>query len=506
MNKTTPALSNSDSGATIPRDNKSPPPALSPLPQAAATLPLYSNSTGSVNTADSSSDEEDDSHLASPRQGTNKPVGRILPVIPTLALPAGGLELPGTKATSAFVDPFIPQAPADPRPLYLIQEEARMKTLRKKIFKSVSLEERQKASLNGTLVGMRIASPIKRVKVSRAVATNGSITSSFSPEDAARILYIADDIISCADQGTADRSISINEMQIFLKSTPYEEFMNWLTGIDKVTKKSRFHEIDIDDSQSIELLELRDALSEYLMENAALEVLHEVAMRNQQRLESAREARKTASLNATKKAGVKAKKRAQELAQKKIHDAAELIKHNTAKLNTLRHRFLAASYTSFGFDTDLASMFQSFDVNGDGTLDCAELINVVRRFLKIAPITISDADLEILFNYLDKDNGGEITNDELVDFLKEDVSEESVVIPEHLLHVEGRTNLQKLTDLINFKTPEELVFKEPRYEPGEIPWNRSTKTPRMNTTYQITGIGTTKHVPQGYETPSAIFN
>ena len=51
-----------------------------------------------------------------------------------------------------------------------------------------------------------------------------------TPETLQKCLYIADDIISCADQGTVDRAISVNEMKIFLKATKYEDFMVWLTG------------------------------------------------------------------------------------------------------------------------------------------------------------------------------------------------------------------------------------------------------------------------------------
>jgi len=146
-------------------------------------------------------------------------------------------------------------------------------------------------------------------------------------------------------------------------------------------------------------------------------------------------------------------------------------------------------------------MFKKFDKDGNGTLDCEELKGVVRRHLHISPASVSDFELETLFAFLDVDNGGTIEQDELVEFLKHDqVEGQPIALPMHLQHIGTRTHLEELTDLINFKTvvEKEDEAKVPQAPPGEIPWVHSTKSPRMATTYQTTGIGVTFHNPQNY--------
>ena len=46
---------------------------------------------------------------------------------------------------------------------------------------------------------------------------------------------------------------------------------------------------------------------------------------------------------------------------------------NHEKLNEVRHKLLAASYTSFSFGMNFELMFQKFDKDGNGTLDQEEL-------------------------------------------------------------------------------------------------------------------------------------
>lgn len=67
---------------------------------------------------------------------------------------------------------------------------------------------------------------------------------------------VASCIIQTADQGTYDSSVSINEMQVFLKGTEFEGIMMWLTGMED-GDTSRFHELDEDGSSTIEAEELR---------------------------------------------------------------------------------------------------------------------------------------------------------------------------------------------------------------------------------------------------------
>jgi Ca2+-binding EF-hand superfamily protein len=281
--------------------------------------------------------------------------------------------------------------------------------------------------------------------------------------------------------------------------------MEWLTGLND-DGYSRFHEIDEDNSQSIELGELAMALGGYLdvMGEGKFVELLEVARRNQERFAEEKEKKRLAA----KKAKLQKARRETEFKEReekrRLLNARELTsKGGHEKLNKVRHRLLAASYTSFGFGSDLAAMFAQFDKDGSGALDIDELKGVVRRNLHISQKEVSDFELETLFAFLDADNGGTIEMEEITKFLAHDLDENddgAVVLPKHLQHIGERTAIEELTDLINFKTEKELQVDalEPMAPPGEIPWNHSTHSPRMRTTYQTTGIGVTFHRPQNY--------
>ena len=173
---------------------------------------------------------------------------------------------------------------------------------------------------------------------------------------------------------------------------------------------------------------------------------------------------------------------------------------NHEKLNEVRHKLLAASYTSFSFGMNFELMFQKFDKDGNGTLDYEELRMLVRKILKVPPSTISDDELEALFGFLDFDGGGTIEQSEITSFLEKGEDEanggHALVLPTHMQYMgPKRTPTEELCALINFKTEKEKKRerREPRPPPGEVPWNSSVKSKR--TIKPFAGIGVQFYVP-----------
>ncbi|GMH83694.1 hypothetical protein TrST_g5863 [Triparma strigata] len=310
---------------------------------------------------------------------------------------------------------------------------------------------------------------------------------------------VAESVIKTADQGTYDGSISINEMQVFLKGTEYEEFMEWLTGL-KDGNTGRFHELDKDGSSTIEAEELSLAVAEYysMMGKESLEKIVRFAKESLELLVvKAEERRKSQVQLKAKNEQLLVEKKAREekrkwLANQSLHTTAGM-----EKLHNIQHKLKAACYSSFSFGMDLEYMFKKFDKDGNGTLDYEELRALVRKVLKVPPTDVSDGELEALFGFLDFDNGGTIEQKELADFL-EKKDNDSLALPSHMQYVgPKRTATEELCALINFKTKEELNVerKQPRPPPGEVPWQSSTKC-KWNVK-PTAGIGLQVYVPKG---------
>jgi len=87
-------------------------------------------------------------------------------------------------------------------------------------------------------------------------------------------------------------------------------------------------------------------------------------------------------------------------------------------LKMVRAKLRSAAYGS-GAGVDWVAMFNQYDSSGDGVLDLEEFTMAVRKSLKINPITLKDKDIKTLFKHLDNDKSGEISVEELTDFVDE---------------------------------------------------------------------------------------
>jgi hypothetical protein len=87
-----------------------------------------------------------------------------------------------------------------------------------------------------------------------------------------------------------------------------------------------------------------------------------------------------------------------------------------AQLNELRVKIKGSCYTgSQGRQLDV--LFERFDRDGSGTLEEHELRNAFRRTLRVPPSLVTDAEITCLCNILDADGSGNVSIQEILDFL-----------------------------------------------------------------------------------------
>ena len=100
-------------------------------------------------------------------------------------------------------------------------------------------------------------------------------------------------------------------------------------------------------------------------------------------------------------------------------------------LKMVRGKLRSAAYGS-GRKVDWDSMFRKYDKSGDGVLDLSEFLILVRKSLKINPVTLKDREIRQLFKHLDDDNSGEISVGELVGFVDKTNTKKKIDLNPHL--------------------------------------------------------------------------
>ena len=85
-------------------------------------------------------------------------------------------------------------------------------------------------------------------------------------------------------------------------------------------------------------------------------------------------------------------------------------------IKTFKHKVLQASYKSPA-GIDLNMLFHAIDKDSSGTITMEELMDAVRRLMKISETTISKAELKTIFQYIDYDKSGQIDISEFTKFL-----------------------------------------------------------------------------------------
>ena len=77
-----------------------------------------------------------------------------------------------------------------------------------------------------------------------------------------------------------------------------------------------------------------------------------------------------------------------------------LIGYYRTKLSFVRRHFRARSYN--GGRADWGKLFQKYDLDHSGAIDIGEFRRAVRRDAKLSTTTVSDDELQELFNFIDK--------------------------------------------------------------------------------------------------------
>ena len=85
------------------------------------------------------------------------------------------------------------------------------------------------------------------------------------------------------------------------------------------------------------------------------------------------------------------------------------------RMQLLRHRFQAASYTLGGMDFE--ALFRQYDRNNNAIMSFEEFERAARRSLKLPKADITGPELRELFDHIDYDRDGGITVDEFKEFL-----------------------------------------------------------------------------------------
>ena len=331
---------------------------------------VISRSTGPTSSSAPEADFDDGASSSSSDDDVDLP---SLPLIITRLQTMSLDDVKPKSSYSAFLDPAKPVTPQDPRPLWKQQEDNRIKQISRLQISRYSPEAKNAASITGRLVGGCRARPMDMKALAHKHKT---------PRDAnGRAIVITDDhrlvaesIIRTADQGTYDSAVSINEMQVFLKGTEYEAIMEWLTGL-KDGNTSRFHELDGDGSSTIEAEELSLAVAEFysVAGEEAFRIIVEFSKEGLEKRKKAEAVKAEAVKDKRRKTGAEKEARKFRQEQRKFLAAQRLVSGGHEKLNQVRHKILAASYTSFSFGMNFELMFQKFDKDGNGTLDQEEL-------------------------------------------------------------------------------------------------------------------------------------
>jgi len=113
-------------------------------------------------------------------------------------------------------------------------------------------------------------------------------------------------------------------------------------------------------------------------------------------------------------------KNAQAVSAKKQEPKKEKAKQKPEQ-KTLKEdlcRRLQSQLKSATMGISLQKFFRKFDKDRSGTLNTDELRRLIRIELRITPATMSDKDVETLVAALDDDGGGQLSVDELVDFIE----------------------------------------------------------------------------------------
>ena len=76
---------------------------------------------------------------------------------------------------------------------------------------------------------------------------------------------LSKEIMRVADRFSANQDLSVSEIKTFLKGSPHEDFLEFILGMD-VHGKLRFSHYDTDGEGSLDLDELSNAVTDYLLD------------------------------------------------------------------------------------------------------------------------------------------------------------------------------------------------------------------------------------------------
>lgn len=98
-------------------------------------------------------------------------------------------------------------------------------------------------------------------------------------------------------------------------------------------------------------------------------------------------------------------------------------------LRTVKRKFKRTLVNLLGADADWEELFHHYDADGSGSIGLGELTACIRYDANVSDEQLSDAELRVLFDFIDTDASGEISAEEFVTFMDTPMAKTRAALP-----------------------------------------------------------------------------